>query len=312
MPQGSVSEAAVAAASAGAVADAGKALPVVAAPNVELFAMWSAVGTILALAAFWRLVHHGFQLGLVSKMPKLGREKSSDGRSPRVLAGHCTSALNALICLAAWLPLAKQQLSAASWSPGALFPVWSKLLTISPPPLGASAFLICLSGYSLNALLLSIERLVAGSSAERAVCLQRGLVFVASGLVCCFAYVPEIALMLLLLEVPSPIVAAWHAIGDLRARVDPSLDVVGGVAVVAVLKVRILMFGLCMVFALTHHNWYRVLCHDTYRFLMTASCVALLVSYTVSFVRLAKDVRRSSQGSKGDPSKQRRASDLQV
>lgn len=282
---------------------AGIVIPDVKAPDVRLLSVWATIAAVCALAVLWRLVHHCFQLGVLARSPKLGRLKSSEGRSPRVLAGHFTAVANVAVCIAAYLPAARQRLAADAWSPGALLPLWSRPLAIGPPLPGTSTFYLSLAGYCLHAALLAAERLASGVSSERMVLLQRTLLFLLAASICMVEWVPELALALLLLEVPSPFVALWQALQDFRLRSDPLFSVSGVVAVTSILKLRLIIFGLCLVCAVSHPEVRQKLWGDGHRFLALLACIALFTSYAVHVSRLYRDLRREWLDARDAPQK---------
>jgi len=286
----------------------GYSLPDIKTPDVRLLSAWAIIATVLALAALWQLVNTCFQLGVLAHSPKLGRLKQSESRSPAVLAGHFTSVANAVVCVAAFLPVAIQRLEAGGWSPGALLPLWSRPLAIGPPLPGTSTFYLSLAAYCLQTSLASAERVVNGATGERLVLLQRVLLFLLASSICMVECVPELSLAVLLLEVPSPFVALWQALQDFRLRSDPLYGGSGYVAVFAILKWRLILFGGCVVCAISHAEARKKLGGDRQRCHMMILCIALLAAYGAHFARLCREVNRIGQDNK----ESRRASDLQV
>lgn len=281
----------------------------VASPNIQLCSAWATVATILALTASWRLAHHCFQFGVLTRSPWLGRVKPSDGRSPRVLAGHFTSVANAVVCIVAYASAARQRLAADSWSSGALFPLWSRPLAIGPPPPGTSIFYLSLAAYCLNTSVLSAERLASGATAEQLVLLQRVLLFLLASSACMAESVPELTLTLLLLEVPSPFGAMWQVMLDFRARTVrgcgelgiPILGVLGGAAVLTATMFRFILFGLCLGCTIFHPDAHQKLWGNHERIFTICLCIALLVTYVVSFVRLSREIRLKTAGALPQP-----------
>lgn len=274
------------------------ALPEIKTPDVRLLSAWATLATVLALTALWRLVHESFQLGVLARSPKLGRLSVSEGRSPTVVAGHFTSVANAVVCLAAFFPAAEQRLSADGWSIGALFPLWSRPLSMGPPMSGTSLFYLSLAAYCLYAAFISAERILAGASSERLALLQRMLLFVLASSACMVEFVPQLSLALLLLEVPSPFVALWQALQDFRVRTDPGYGVAGGIAVVCIVKCRLLYFGVCFMMIWFHTEATTIISARPQRLFLLFLCFASLISYGVQAAYLGRDVRRAFQDAK--------------
>jgi len=273
------------------------AVPNIKAVDVRLLSAWATIASVLALAVLWRLVHHCFQLCVLARSPKLGRLKSYEARSPRVLAGHFTCVANAVVCLAAYMPAAQGKLAAAGWSLGALLPLSSRPLAIGPPLPGTGTFYLSLAAYCLHASLLSVERIAGGVAMERMALLQRTLLFLLASSVCMVECVPEVALALLLLELPSPCMALWQALQDFRLRSEPVPLVASACALFGIFMCRLVIFGLCIICAIAHPEASKKLWHEK-RYFEIGLCVALLVVYVVHFARLSREVRKGMQDSK--------------
>lgn len=276
---------------------AGAAIPDVKTPDVRLLSAWAILATVLALAVMWRLVHNCFQLGVLARSPKLGRLDKSEGRSAGVLASHFSSVANAVVCLTSYLTAAQQRVAADGWSLGALFPLSSRRLAIGPPLSGTSTFYLSLAGFCLHASVLAAERAARGVAVERMALLQRSLLLLLASSVCMVEHVPELALVLLLMEVPSPFVALWQALQDFRLRSDPLYGISGVAAVFMIALCRLFVFGLCLGCAISHPEARQKL---SKRWFMLSLEMSLLVAYAVHFARLCRDLCRDMQDAK-DP-----------
>lgn len=273
-------------------------LPDIQTPDLRLLSPWAIIATVLALTALWRLVHNSFQLGVLARAPKWGRLSVSDGRSPTVIAGHFTSVANAVVCLAAFAPAAQQRLAADGYSLGAVFPLWSRPLAMAPPTPGIGLFFLSLSAYCLHAALIAAERIMAGASSEHLALFQRLLLFILAASVCMVESVPQLALALLLLEVPSPLVGLWQSLQDFRARSDNGFAAAGVVAVFGIVKCRLVLFGLCVMIAIHHPDAKKKFEASAQRFIFMLLCFVLFTCYLVDSVYFSRDVRRASQDAK--------------
>lgn len=231
-----------------------------------------------------------------------------------MLAGHFTSVANAVVCLAAFMPAARQRLAADSWSLGALFPLWSHPLAIGPPLSGTCVFYLSLAGYCLHASLIAAERCAAGVTAERMVLLQRFLVFLLASSVCMVEQVPELALVLLLFEVPYPFVAMMQALQDFRLRSDPLYRVASIGAVFGIGKCRLMMFGFSLACTISHPEFWQKLGGVGCRQLAFSLYIGLFVTYAVHFARLCREMQRDAQDAKDsrEVPRAQRASDIQT
>lgn len=231
-----------------------------------------------------------------------------------MLASHLTSVANAVVCLVGFFAAAQQRLVAAGWSLGAFYPVWSRPLAIGPPLTGTTYFYLSLAGYCLHASVLGAERAACGSTPDHVVLLQRFLLLLAAASACMVAYVPELAMVFLLLEVPSPFVALWHTLQDFRLNSIPLSQSAGMAVVFSILKCRVMTFGFSLVCAISHPDAWAKLTAGGQRFMTTFLCLPLLVSYGVHFAQLSHDVHRQLRDAKDSrgASQPRRASDVQV
>jgi len=276
----------------------GNILPEVKTPDIRLLSVWSVLASVLALGVLWRVVHTCFQLGVLARSPKLGRLKSSDGRSPRVLAGHLTSVANAVVCLAAYLPAAERRLAADAWSLGALFPVWSRPLAIGAPLLGTDTFYLSLAGYCLHSSLLAMERMASGNSTDNLVLLQRVLLLLLCASVCMVEFVPELALILLLLEVPSPFAALWQTVQDFQMQADPLYNAAGLSGVITTALFRIALFGFSLVCIVLHPDARQKIMCCGWRLSTLSLCACLLVTHGVHLTHLCRPMCRDRQETK--------------
>lgn len=274
------------------------AIPDIKVTDVRLLSAWTTIASILALTALWRLVHTCFEFAVLARSPKLGRLKSSESRSPRVLAGHFTAVANAVVCMAAFLTAAQARLAAAGWSPGALIPLWSRPLSIGPPLPGTSLFYLSLAAYCLHASFVAAERATCDVATECMVLLQLVLLFLLASSACMVEFVPELALTFLLLEVPSPLVALFHALRDFGLHLEPTFRVTGFLAVVVSIKLRLLACGFCLACAMLHPDAWGKL--DGPRLFILSLCVALVATYGVQAARLFHDFRHDLEAAK-DP-----------
>lgn len=273
------------------MADSGASLIGVALQDARLFSVWTTAASVLALAAFWRLVHSCFDLAVLAQHPILGRLKSNEGRNTAVLAGHFTTVTNAVVCVAAAIPVARAKLVANDWSLGALLPLWYRPLGLSPPFPGSGAFYLSLAAYCLQSFFFYAVRVAHGSAGagDRTVLAQRMLLFLVASSLCVANFVPELTLAVLLLEVPSPFVALWQALLDCRARSDPFFGISGCAAVVAIMKFRLTFFGFILVCTMSHPQAGKLSGSRSWILLLL---IVLMITYVVHFVRLCREVKR--------------------
>lgn len=256
--------------------------------DLVLLSVWTTVAAVLALLAFWHLVFVFFQFGIVSNACHLARLKRSDGRNPSVLANHLCSVANAVVCCAVALPVMHERVTSLS-SFGALFPLWSRPLAITPVSVETRAFYLSLASYCTHACLWGYESAIG--FADQLVLAQLAILAFLAACMCMVDFVPEVTLAMLMLEVPSPFLGLWRILVDFRARSDPCFACTGVLLVVSIAKLRLLLFGTCLVCTIGHPDRSQL---DGTRYFMLFLCIALYALYIEHFWQIYEDVRRQT------------------
>mmetsp|Transcript_47537 Transcript_47537/g.85827 ORF Transcript_47537/g.85827 Transcript_47537/m.85827 type:complete len:303 (+) Transcript_47537:171-1079(+) len=254
--------------------------------DLVLLSGWTTIAAVLALLAFWHLVFVFFHFGIISNACHLARLKRSDGRNPSALANHLCSVANAVVCCAVALPVYRERVTSLS-SLGALFPLWSRPLAITPVSAGTRAFYLSLASYCTHACLWGYESAVG--FADQLVLAQHATLALLAACMCMVDFVPEMTLAMLMLEVPSPFWALWRILVDFRARSDPCFCGTGILLVANIVKLRLLLFGACLVCTITHPDARQF---DGTRYLMLFVCIVLYALYVDHFWEIYEAVHR--------------------
>lgn len=254
--------------------------------DLVLLSVWTIVAAVLVLLTFWHLVFVFFHLGIISNATHLARLKRSDGRNPSTLANHLCSVANAVVCCAVALPVYVDHASSSSFL-GALLPLWSRPLAIAPLCAGTRAVHLSLAAYCAHAFLLGYESAV--EIADHLVLGQRALLALLAACVCMVDFVPEVSLAMLMLEVPSPFWALWRCLIDFRACSDQSFSAVAVLLVGAIVKLRLLFFGACLICTIGHPDCGQF---DGTRYWLLFLCLTIYALYLVHFVKIYGDAHR--------------------
>merc|ERR1719498_1491653 len=143
-----------------------------------------------------------------------------------------------------------------------------------------------------------MERMASGNTTDNLVLLQRLLLLSLCASTCMVEFVPELALLLLLLEVSSPFTALWQTVQDFQMQADPLYNAAGLSAVITTALFRIALFGFSLGCIVLHPDArHKIMCCG-WRLSMLSLCACLLVTHGVHWTHLCRPMCRERPDTK--------------